>query len=138
MSIGGRDIVIAAPPDVSPAEVVLGYMRRLWPDGFFQDADQEDVHPINSPRVVIQGGLSREFFAFRDSGAVAAWQLDGATPENENSMLHFLVADPPLSKRLPRHVTLVCDELSAAIDQLIADLKMSFRGSRRPASRLAA
>ena len=131
MSIGGRDILIAAPPDVSAAEFILRRMRQLWPDGYFQDADEEVYHPVDSPGVLIQGCRSREFFVFINRAAAEAWHRAGATPENTNSMLHFLVEDRPRSRRSPRHVTMVCDELSSTIESLAADLKKSFWGSRR-------
>jgi hypothetical protein len=135
MSFGGQDILIEAPPDVPAADVILRCLRLLWPDAYFQDADQEDYHPVDSPRVLIQGGRSREFFVFINRGAAESWNRDGATPENSNSMVHFLVEDRPRSRRSPRHVTLVCDEVSEAIERLAADLKKSFWGSRPPMPR---
>jgi hypothetical protein len=132
MSFGGQDILIESPPDVLAADVILRWMRLLWPNAYFQDADQDDYHPIDSPSVLIKGGRSREFFVFIDRASAEAWHRDGATPENSNSMLHFLVDDLPRTRNRPRHVTLVCDEVSEAVKSLVADLKKSFRGSRRP------
>ena len=51
-------------------------MRLRWPNAYFQNADQEDYHPIDSSRVLIQGGRSREFFVFIDREAAAAWDRD--------------------------------------------------------------
>lgn len=135
MSFGGRDILIEAPPDVPIVDVILRWMRLHWPDAYFQDADQEEYHPIDSPLVFLHGGLSREFFVFIDAGSVEAWHRDGAIIENANSMLHFLVDAPPRTKNSPHHVTLVCDEVSEAIERLAADLKKSFGESRRPVFR---
>jgi hypothetical protein len=129
MIVGGEDIVLLAPPDVPVADVILRQLRRHWPDAYFQDADREDYGPIDSPVVLIQGGRSREFFVFSNRTAAEAWHRDGATAENANSMLHFLIG--PLGPRgMPRQVTMVCDDSNAEIERLSADLRGSFRGSR--------
>lgn len=132
MSFGGRDILIEAPPGVSAADVIIRVMRLLWPTACFQDADHEDFHPIDSHKVMVQGGRSREFFIFVDRASAEAWHRDGATSENSNSMLHFLIDQATGNRRSPRQVTLVCDEYSGPIESLVADLNKSFRGSRPP------
>jgi hypothetical protein len=130
MSFGGQDILIDVPPGVPAGDIIVRLMRLVWPSAYFQDADLDDYHPINSQKIMIHGGLSREFFIFADSDAAKAWHRDGATPENSNSMLHFLVDYPPGTQRFPRNVTLVCDELSEPIERLVTDLKESFLSSR--------
>jgi hypothetical protein len=131
MSIGGQDILIEIPPDVSAADVIIRLMRQTWPGARFQDADRDDCNPIDSETVMVQGGRSREFFIFRDERSAEAWHRDGATSENAKSMLHFLVDDRPADPSSPRHVTLVCDEVSGAIESLVADLKDRFQGASR-------
>ena len=131
MTIGGWDISIEIPPHVSAAEVILRLMRRRWPGSYFQDADRDDFYPIGSEHVAIRGGLSREFFVFVDLASLESWHRDGATAENANAMLHFLVGEPT-SRRGLRLVTLVCDEPSGSILGLRSDIEASFLSSRRP------
>ena len=137
MIVGGNDIIIPAPPDVHVAEIILGRVRRLWPDGRFQDVDEEADHALDDIRVVMQGGRCREFFLYRDRPSFEAWERDGATSMNLETMLYFLIADPPTGGRGLLQVTLVCGELNATIQKLVRDLETSFRASQIPRKKAA-
>jgi len=130
MIVGGNDIVIPAPPDVPVTDLILSRVRRLWPNGRFQGADEDVDHALGDIYVVMQGGRSREFFIYRDRPSFEAWERDGATPTNLETMLYFLIGDPPADGWGLRQVTLVCGERTGAILNLIGDLESSFRASQ--------
>ena len=127
MSIGGIDIIIPVPPGVSPAESVLSQVRLFWPCALFVDAEATVSHPIDGPWVLAQGGRSVEFLVYRDSDALDSWHLEGLTPTNANTMLHFLIDD---LEDMSRELTLVCDSRTEAIEQLVRDLGGRLSGGR--------
>ena len=132
---GGSDIVIEAPPGTPVADLILGRIRRLWPDGLYQDADDDDAVYIDDPLVAFAGGRSREFFIYRNRIAFESWERDGATPENLDTMLQFLVTPSEERPAGVIEVTLVCGERTETIRALVDDLERSFRfgPSRSPA-----
>jgi hypothetical protein len=95
------------------------------------DAEGDRPELIDSRRVMMQGGRSREFFLFEDHDAAESWLADGATAGNANRMLHFLVDEGRKAALSPRQVTMVCDANTAEMRRLAGDLLTSFRGSRR-------
>jgi hypothetical protein len=58
---------------------------------------------------------------YRDGDASKDWESEGATSANVNTMLHFIVGRPDEEKAL-REVTVVCDQLDEAMQQLISEL----------------
>jgi hypothetical protein len=122
--IGGIDIILQAPPGIPLADLILGRLRSFWQSAVFQRADETDQYPIGDPWVLIHGGASREFFVYKDGDAAAAWARQGAVRENSNTMLHFLIGPERLGEL--QEVTVVCDERTREIDQLIGDLQDTF------------
>jgi len=122
--IGGIDIILQASPGMPLAELILGRLRSFWPSAVFQDADAADQYPIGDPSVLIHGGASREFFIYQDRNAAAVWARQGAVCENRNTMLHFLIGPETMGEL--QEITVVCDERTKEIDQLIADLQDTF------------
>lgn len=132
MTIGGHDIMMDVPPRVPTVDLILGRIRRLWPEARFQDAEEEDRYAIYDPHVFIGGARSKEFLIYRDLVAVVAWDRDGVTPANLNTMLYFIVRDGASGRVGMSEVTLVCGEKTREIEQFVDDLRKSFRSSRIP------
>ncbi len=132
MIVGGSDIVIEAPPGVSLANLILEYVRLLWPDSWFQDANEDEALPIGDRRVSIRGGRSREFFIYRDRAAVGDWGREGATPSNMNTMLYFILEAKSAGEDELQEFTMVCGERTAEVEQFARDLDRSFRSSWVP------
>jgi len=122
--IGGIDTVIQAPPGIPLADLLLGRLRSFWPSAVFQHADATAQFPIDDSWVLMHGGSAREFFVYKDRDAAEAWARHGTIPANSNTMLHFLVSPPAMGEL--QEVTLVCDQRTKEIDQLIADLQDTF------------
>ena len=138
MRAWANDIVIEARPDAPVGELILSRVRRHWPGGWFQDAEEDQIYRLRDPRVVVAGGRSSEFYIYRDQEAYDAWQRDGATAENLDTMLYFILDDPASVGGDLQEVTLVCGERTDAIQQLIHDLTASFQFRTKPASGRAA
>lgn len=132
MTAWANDIVLEAPPDAPVAELILGRVRRLWLDAWFQDADEDEVYRLSDIQVVVRGGRSREFYIYQDRSSVEAWKQDGATPENLETMLYFLIGDISNPENGYRQLTLVCGEKTETIRKLILDLNLSFRARQSP------
>jgi hypothetical protein len=126
MIVGGSDLIFFAPADVPVVGIILRRVRQLWPLAWFQDPDEDKAHRIDDPRVISHGGESREFLIYRDQAAVSAWDRDGATPENLDSMLYFLIGEASEVEPGRRELTLVCGERTQAIEQLVRDLESDF------------
>ncbi len=101
-------------------------MRRVWPDGRFQDAEEQQWRALSDPWVLVRGAASSEFFIFRNRLIAEAWDR-GEVPEERSTMLHFLIEPPTDSETGWSQVTLVCDERTERIDRLIEDLKATFQ-----------
>src|SRR4051794_17944298 len=101
MIIGGSDILIEAPPDAPVVDFILSRVRLLWPDAWFQAAEEDECRSIHHSSVYISGGKSREFFIYRDHAAVEAWAKKGATVANLETMLYFIIGDQPTTTDTP-------------------------------------
>jgi hypothetical protein len=124
--IGGTDVLLLAPPGVPAAEIILATMRLLWPGAIFQDANATQGHEIADRWTSLNASASTEFFIFRDRGTFEKWQQEGASSENENSMLHFLLDQADAKANSLVHVTLVCDTLTSEIEKVVGDLQLTF------------
>lgn len=129
MSIGGHDIVLEVPPDTPIFEVILRSVRQRWPGAYFLGAGGDDPELIDSAGLPPRAEEGREFFVFRDRGAADSWMDEGATAENENTMLHFLIPENPGGS--PGTVTMVFDIPSAEMRSFADALASGFRDSRR-------
>ena len=129
MNIGGIDVVLRVKPDVPVADIILRVTRRLWPECVFQDADQSQILDNYDPTVWLYGTASREFFIYRDRDAASAWGQDGGTPENQHTMIHFLIGGGSTPTNPLREVTVVVGELSGQMASFISDLKQAVRRS---------
>jgi hypothetical protein len=107
------------------ADLILGRLRSFWQSAVFQEADGTNQYSLGDPWVLIHSGTFREFFVYQDPEAAHAWSHEGAIPKNGNTMLHFLISSETGGGL--QEVTLVCDERTREIGQLITDLQDSFR-----------
>jgi hypothetical protein len=87
--IGGTDIVVkgATPQD---ADLILWTMRTEWPNGLVQAGDSLEAVPFREVRLPISGPTA--LIIYRDAASFQAWRLSGATPENQDAMMHVIVA----------------------------------------------
>jgi hypothetical protein len=120
MMIGGRDYALSVPAGVPAGEVFLRLCRTRWPDGVFQDADSDVLHPLSDPLVFSSGANGHEFFVFKTRRLAETWEETGPTSENVNHFLHFL-AGP--SRDGPYEVTVVYDEMNEWMTDFFRELQ---------------
>ena len=125
MSVGRSDIILLAPAHEGVGDAILRVCQRHWPHCVFQDCNETKVRSLAETSVWEAGVASHEFFVFRDLAAVDRWDSQGASEEDINSMLHFLVVDMPAERM--HEVTVVCDRVTSEIKTVLADLRAAFR-----------
>jgi hypothetical protein len=94
------------------ADLVLWTMRNEWPNGLVQAGDSTEALPFPSIRFPIKGPV--ELIIYRDAAAFESWRLDGATPENQNTMMHLLVG--------PDSLTIVVDREDSPLASLAREM----------------
>ena len=65
MTVGRNDCVLEAPTGAPVGDVILRVCRHHWPEGVFQDANSDDLHPLSELWVWWEGVKSREFSRIR-------------------------------------------------------------------------
>jgi hypothetical protein len=135
MRIGGNDIVILARRRLPVADIILRLVRHLWPACVVQRADESVIHDLTRADEWLYHIVGEEFFMYRDKSAAEGWMRNGGTPENQNTMLHFLI-DTTGAAGATSCVTVVVGEISTELRQFLDDLAKTIRGplELRPAA----
>jgi hypothetical protein len=126
MMIGGEDVIFSVPSQVPAAEVALRRLRRLWPDALIRDPDEGQLRPVRGPWASIRGVGCRELLVYRDAAAAISWDRDGMTPGNADFLICLIVGEANEGEAGRREVTIVCNERTRAIEQVLDDLTVSF------------
>jgi hypothetical protein len=124
--MGGIDTVLTIPAQVNAIDEILKVCLHHWPDGVFEDDRDGSAYPLAEAASRLPSRPEQEFFVYRDSDASKDWESGGATSANANTMLHFIVGGPE-DKRTVREVTVVCDQMDEAMQQLISELATQLR-----------
>jgi hypothetical protein len=124
--IGRIDCELIAPPLDDVFEEIIAVCRRRWPHGAFLDGNETDIIPLDSPLFPWRTP-SWEFFVFSDKKTAEEWDELGPCPENWNRMLHFLCRHRKDPAGSCIGVTVVVDEVTPDIGQLLKDLQSTFR-----------
>jgi hypothetical protein len=125
--IGGADMVLSGRTTSREADLILRALRTEWPDGMVQRADEADAKPLRELRFpIVERG---EFIVYRDRENSTAWREKGATPENADAMIHFIVADDC--------VTVVIDRADSPLARLAKDILSSLANNRASLARAA-
>ncbi len=117
--IGGTDL-IASGTTPQDADLILWTMRTQWPDGLVQAGDSTEALPFRSIRFPIKGPI--EFMIYRDAAAFDSWRVNGATPQNQEAMMHLLVG--------PASITIVVDREDSPLASLAREMLESLAKDR--------
>jgi hypothetical protein len=117
--IGGTDMVVdgAMPQD---ADLILRTMRTEWPHGLVQAGDSPEALPFREVRFPITGPV--ELIVYRDIASFDTWRVSGATPENQEAMMHIIVTADS--------VTIVVDREDSPLGRLARELLDSLTRNR--------
>lgn len=128
--IGGEDIVIHGAPRPDDWGTIVRFMSYAWPEAIVEDANSGDVVPIGgslaAPLGIEEATARRrgEFFVYKNGQSLRSWEESGATEENGDDMIHFLMG--------PQTITCVVGHLdspsAALVDQLCAMVERKRRG----------
>lgn len=84
MEIRGYDIEMKGP---APTWAELqAFFLKLWPEAQVQSADDESLVPIG--KALPPGN---EFFVFQNTAAARAWDEEGGTDQNQETMVHVIL-----------------------------------------------
>lgn len=117
--IAGVDVTFDVHALVSSPAVALYACLQHWPDAVYQNANEEDGFPVREA-ILRARSLDRgdEFFVYRDRASFDSWARDGASPANEDAMIHFIYADPPVPTVPFFKLTMVSDRRSEVIQAI--------------------
>ncbi len=91
--VSGTDVIFDTARQGFGTLPILGAVLEVWPEGLFQDAEEEGARPLTAVLADQQVGASREFFVYKDRVSADSWDREGWTEEHGIDMAHFLVRD---------------------------------------------
>lgn len=139
--VGGTDVIFDTARQGFDVRLLLDAVIEVWPDGLFQDAEEEGARPLTALLADQGAGAAHEFFVYKDPASADSWEKDGWTEEHGNDMAHFLVMeDAARPERL--QLTLVIGSATGetirltgavhdALDQMAAGMPALRERSRR-------
>ncbi|XXY18783.1 hypothetical protein WME88_03915 [Sorangium sp. So ce216] len=95
-------------------------IRTEWPNAVIQHAENENGILIRELRFPVVGPA--EMIIYRDSASYQSWMSKGAATDNQDTMIHLIVADDS--------VTLVVDRPDSALADMARELLVSLRPNR--------
>jgi hypothetical protein len=117
--VGGTDIIFETAQQGFDVRLILDAVIEVWPDGLFQNAEEEGVRPLTAVLEDQQVGASREFFVYKDQASADSWGQNGWTEEYGNAMAHFLVVENAARPEMLQ-LTLVIGSATGEMVRLIA------------------
>lgn len=108
--IGRADIVVPRPVEDDGKSAILRVLLAAWPNAVLEDAEGVE-EPAELARFE-SGAMTDEVFVYRDAAALEAWNEDGGTDDNADSMIHLLLG--------PTAITCVVDHREGAETRAIA------------------
>ncbi len=117
--VGGTDVIFETARQGFALRPLLDAALEVWPDGYFQNAEEAGVRQLTAVAADQQAVIAREFFVYKDEASAESWGRDGWTEDHGNDMAHFLAAeDTPAPEML--QLTLVIGSATVETVRLIA------------------
>jgi len=120
VTIGGEDLVLPFPWEPADRNRIVRFFRQLWPDGVYEDANTAYAGRFSD--ALLFAPPSAEFFAYASLEAWAAWEADGATAANQDTMVHVLGS--------PSGITLVVDRAHGPFEGIWEELSKAIVRNR--------
>ncbi len=95
--IGGNDIVFRKQTEPADRILIVQEFRKIWPNLVVQDGAAEGSVAFDDALGIVAS--ADEFFVYRDEASFKSWSEHGALPQNDDQMVHVMVA--------PEEITLV-------------------------------
>jgi hypothetical protein len=91
--LGGKDVIFETAREGFNIPPLLDALLDVWPDGLFQNAEEDGVHRLSAVLADPGVGASREFFVYKDKASADSWDKEGWTEKHGNDMAHFLIVE---------------------------------------------
>jgi len=91
--VSGTDVIFETVRQGFDVGPILDAVLEVWPDGLFQNAEEEGVRRLSDVLADQGAGATREFFVYKDKPSADSWDREGWTEEHANDMAHFLVVE---------------------------------------------
>jgi hypothetical protein len=117
--VGGTDVIFETARQGFDFLPILDAVLEIWPDGIFQEADEETTRPLTAILADQRVGTAQEFFVYKDRPSAESWARDGWTQEHGNDLAHFLVVQDAARPEVVQ-LTLVVGSATAETVRLIA------------------
>jgi hypothetical protein len=130
MTIGGTDVILAAPRATFDTRRILEVVQQEWPTAVFEDAESDRTSPVRDLVAAPDVPDSREFFLYQDEASARSWDEEGLTSANANTMIHVLIRDIPTSSD-DVELTFVVDHLEGKMATLIRRLRETLKARDR-------
>lgn len=130
--IGGEDIIIQGKPRPDDLLTIVQFMAYAWPEAIVEDAHSGSSVPVRSFLGPLRPGgpshLPGEFFVYKDEESLRSWEESGATEENGDDMIHFLIGSET--------ITCVVGRLGSGSAELVNQLTSMIERKRRGLAQL--
>jgi hypothetical protein len=119
--ISGTDVIFETTRQGFEVGPLLEGVLEIWPDGLFQDAEGEDIHPLAAALADPRTSDLHEFFVYKDRSSAESWDKEGWTEQYGNDMAHFLFVEDSARPEFLQ-VTLVIGSATSDTIRLIASV----------------
>lgn len=109
-------MVLEGPTSSDDADFLVRGIRSLWRSALIQPATAYATVPIHAFNYPVTTPV--ELLIYRDAASLASWQADGATDDNQDSMVHVIVSDRSITLVVDRHDSSLADAVRGILDAL--------------------
>ena len=82
-----QDVVVELPPGGGGRKILLDVLRSAWPEGILEEDSDREIIPLLE---ATESDMRGEIFIYSAPHWRHSWDEHGATPENNDQMVHLL------------------------------------------------
>jgi hypothetical protein len=134
--VSGIDVVFETAREGFDVGAILDAVMEIWPEGLFQDAEEDNLRLLSNSLSDERIKSSLEFIVYKDQASADSWVKEGWTEVHANNMAHFLVVEDATRPAMLQ-LTLVIGSATSETIRLIAAVfdalgQMGAAGPARP------
>src|ERR1051325_4313905 len=133
MDIGSIDLVWAEVPRRRyQPRLILAAIAQCWPQSVFESLEDEATRSVWDALHRSEKRSDDEFFVYRNAASADDWTRHGATTNNANDMVHFLVRPTHAGNSL--EITMVVGEITPEMGRLYWMIDKALTTTGKPAA----